>query len=97
MKNLKGNIKSVSRIEVQRVEGCTQSPQFMINDKIYYVYQLEESYVTSGVTKEHHTLDALVCIEDPHNDEEGLQWFNLHMNYQTNTWTLTKTEAPKEE
>lgn len=97
MKNLKGNIKSVSRIEVQRVEGCTQSPQFMINDKIYYVYQLEESYVTSGVTKEHHTLDALVCIEDPHNDEEGLQWFDLHMDYKANNWSLTKTDDPEKE
>lgn len=97
MKNLKGNIKSVSRIEVQRVEGCKQSPQFMINDKIYYVYQLEESYVTSGVTKEHHTLDALVCIEDPHNDEEGLQWFDLHMDYKANNWSLTKTDDPEKE
>ena len=43
MKDLKGSIKTEYRTEVQRVEGCTQSPQFMINDKIYYVYQLEES------------------------------------------------------
>lgn len=97
MKNLKGNIKSVSRTEVQRVDGCNQSPQFMINDKIYYVYQLEESYVTTGVTNAHHTLNALVCIEDPHNDEERLQWFDLHMDYNANTWSLTKTDDPDKE
>lgn len=97
MKDLKGSIKTEYRTEVQRVEGCTQSPQFMINDKIYYVYQLEESYVTSGVTKEHHTLDALVCIEDRYNDEEGLQWFDLHMDYLANTWSLTKTDDPEKE
>ena len=97
MKDLKGSIKTEYRTEVQRVEGCTQSPQFMINDKIYYVYQLEESYVTSGVTKEHHTLDALVCIEDRYNDEEGLQWFDLHMDYLANTWSLTKTDDSDKE
>ena len=97
MKDLKGSIKTEYRTEVQRVEGCTQSPQFMINDKIYYVYQLEESYVTSGVTKEHHTLDALVCIEDRYNDEEGLQWFDLHMDYLANTWSLTQTDDPEKE
>lgn len=97
MKDLKGRIKKEYRTEVQRVEGVTQSPQFMINDKIYYVYQLEESYVTSGVTKAHHTLDALVCIEDPHNDEEGLQWFDLHMDYKANNWSLTKTDDPEKE
>lgn len=97
MKDLKGSIKTEYRTEVQRVEGHTRSPQFLINDKIYYVYQLEESYVTTGVTIEHHTLDALVCIEDRHNDEEGLQWFDLRMDYEANTWTLTKTDAPKED
>lgn len=96
MKDLKGTIKTEYRTYVQRVEGATQSPQFMINDKVYYAYQMEESYVTTGVHGEHHTLDALVCIED-HYSEDLLQWFNLHMNYQTNTWSLTKTEAPKED
>lgn len=97
MKDLKGSIKTEYRTEVQRVEGYTQSPQFMINNKVYYVYQLEESYVTSGVTKVHHTLDALVCIENRHNDEEGLQWFDLHMDYNANTWSLTKTDDPNKE
>lgn len=97
MKDLKGSIKTEYRTEVQRVEGVTQSPQFMINDKIYHVYQLEESYVTTGVANEHHILKALVCIEDRHNDEEGLQWFDLRMDYNANTWSLTKTDDPEKE
>lgn len=96
MKNLKGTIKTEYRTYVQRVEGATQAPQFMINDKIYYVYEMEESYLTSGVHGEHHTLEALVASEFSYSDDL-LQWFNLHMNYQTNTWSLTKTEVPKED
>lgn len=96
MKDLKGTIKTESRTEVQRVEGVYQAPQFVINDKIFYVYQMNESYVTSGVEGEHHVLNAVVCIED-HYSEELLEWFDLHMDYEANTWTLTKTDAPKEE
>lgn len=96
MKDLKGTIKREYRTEVQRVEGRSQAPQFMINDKVYYVYAMEESYVTTGVEGEHHRLNALVCIEDPYS-EDGLQWFDLYMDYQANTWTLTKTEAPTED
>lgn len=96
MKDLKGTIKSNWRTEVQRVEGRTQAPQFMINDKVYYVYTMEESYVTTVVEGEHHVLNALVCIEDRYS-EDGLQWFNLHMDYQANTWTLTQTKRPTED
>ena len=96
MKELKGTIKTEYRTEVQRVEGVTQAPEFLIIDKLYYVYKMEESYVTSGVNNERHTLDAVVCSEYHHSDDL-LQWFNLHMDYQTNTWALTKTEAPKED
>lgn len=96
MKDLKGTIKTESRTSIQRVEGCTQSPQFMINDEVYYVYSMEESYVTTGVDGEHHVLNAVVGIEDNHS-KKGVQWFNLHMNYNANTWSLTKTEDPHED
>ena len=93
MKDLKGTIKTTYRTEVQRVEGRNQAPQFVINDQVYYAYQMEESYVTSGVHGEHHTLDALV-IFTAYQDKP--LWYDLHMNFSTNEWTLTKTEAPKE-
>lgn len=93
MKNLKGTIKTEHRTEVQRVEGLNQAPQFVINDKMYYAYQMKESYVTSGVNNEHHTLDAsVVCTAY----QDKPQWYDLHMNFSTNKWTLTKTDAPKE-
>ena len=93
MKELKGTIKTEHRTEVQRVEGLNQAPQFVINDKMYYVYQMKESYVTSGVNNEHHTLDALAGFTE-YQDKPS--WYDLHMNFSTNEWTLTKTEAPKE-
>ena len=93
MKDLKGTIKREYRTEVQRVEGCTQSPQFMINDKVYYVYSMDESYVTTGVDGEHHVLNAVVGIEDHHN-KKRVQWFDLYMDYNANAWTLTQTEDP---
>lgn len=96
MKDLKGTIKRVERTEVQRIEGYTQAPQFIINERVYHVYTMEESYVTTGVEGEHHVLNALVCIEDRYS-EDSLQWFDLYMDYQANTWTLTKTERPEED
>lgn len=93
MKDLNGTIKTESRTSIQRVEGRTQSPQFMINDAVYYVYQMKESYVTTGIEGEHHTLDAVVAGDNKHS-EGGLAWFDLHMDYNANTWNLTKTEDP---
>ncbi|UVX36038.1 MAG: hypothetical protein [Bacteriophage sp.] len=75
------------------MEGCNQAPQFMINDKVYYAYQMKESYVTSGVNNEHHTLDALVIFT---SYQDKALWYDLHMNFSTNEWTLTETEEPKE-
>lgn len=96
MKDLKGTIKRVERTEVQRIEGYTQAPQFIINERVYHVYKMEESYVTTGVKGEHHTLDALVASEFSYS-EDGLQWFDLHMDYHANTWTLTQTKRPEED
>lgn len=93
MKLLKGTIKREYRTEVQRVEGRNQSPQFLINDEVYYTHTMKESYVTSGVQGEHHTLDALVIFTAY---QETPIWYNLHLNYSNNEWTLIETEAPKE-
>lgn len=93
MTRLKGTIKSDYRTEVQRVEGRNQAPQFIIDDQVYYAYQMKESYVTSGVHGEHHTLDALVIFTA---NQVTPIWYDLHMNFSTNDWTLTKTEVPKE-
>lgn len=38
MKDLKGSIKTEYRTKVQRVEGCKQSPQFMINEKKFTMF-----------------------------------------------------------
>lgn len=94
MKNLTGTIRTEHRTEVQRMEGHTQAPQFIIYDRVYYTYSMNESYVTTEVEGEHHTLEALVASEFPHS-EEPLQWFNLYVDYHANTWSLTKTERPK--
>lgn len=93
MKILKGTIKSDYRTEVQRVEGRKQAPQFLINDEIYYAYTMEESYVTTGVQGEHHTLEATVVFTAY---QEKPIWYNLHLDFSSNEWTLTETEAPKE-
>lgn len=93
MKDQQGVIKTEHRIYVQRIEGYLQAPQFVIGEHVFQSYTMGESYVTKGVQGEHHTLDALVCIEDRYIDE-GLQWFELHMDYHANTWSLKKTEAP---
>lgn len=95
MKDQKGEIKTNYRTAVQRVEGVNQAPQFMINDKIFYVRHMNESYVTSGLDKAHHRLYALVGTEDIYSDEV-LQWFDLHLDYSANTYELTRTEPPKE-
>lgn len=94
MQYLEGTIKTEYRTEVQRVEGLNQAPQFVINDKVYYAYKMKESYVTTGVNNEHHTLDALVVFT-AHQDKPI--WYDLHMNFSTNEWTLMKTEVPKED
>lgn len=65
----------------------------MINDKVYYVYSMDESYVTTGVDGGHHVLNAVVGIED-HHSKKGVQWFDLYMDYNANTWTLTQTDDP---
>lgn len=94
MKNLKGNIKTKYRTEIQRVEGLDQSPQFMIDDKIYYVYSMEESFVTAGGHGERHTLNAIVVIP---SSVDTPTWYNLHMDFSTNEWTLTETADPEED
>ena len=93
MKILNGTIKSDYRTEVQRVEGRNQAPQFLINDEIYYAYNMEESYVTSGVINEHHTLDATVVFI-PY--QKAPLWYNLHLDFSSNEWTLMETSDPEE-
>lgn len=93
MKELKGNIKTQYSTEVQRMEGRKQAPQFIINDKVYYAYSMEESYVTSGVNNEHHTLDATVVFTA---HQETPTWYNLHMDFSNNEWSLTETSDPEE-
>ena len=94
MKKLKGTIKRDYRTEIQRVEGINQAPQFLIDDEVYYAYQMKESYVTSGVNNTHHTLDALLIFTAY---QANPIWYDLHMNFTTNEWTLTKTEDPEKE
>lgn len=94
MKNLKGTIRTEERTNVQRMEGYTQAPQFIIHDNVYYTYSMEESYVTTGVEDEHHTLSALVARE---SYEYGLEFFDLYMDYHANTWSLTGTNDPRED
>lgn len=96
MKDLKGTIRTEENRNVQRIEGYTQAPMFIIYDRVYFVYSMNESYVTSGVEGEHHTLEALIGSEFRHT-EEPIQWFNLYVDYHANTWTLTKTERPEED
>lgn len=94
MKNLKGSIKTEYRTEVQRVEGLDQAPQFMIDNKVYYVFSMKESFVTAGGSGEHHTLEAVVVTQ---SSVDKPIWYDLHMNFSTNEWTLTKTEDPEKE
>lgn len=96
MKDLKGTIRSRDYTAIQRVEGNTQAPMFIIYDRVYFVYSMNESYVTNGVEGEHHTVEALLGSEFRHS-EEPIQWFNLYVDYHANTWTLTKTERPEED
>ena len=93
MKILKGTIKSDYRTEVQRVEGRNQAPQFLINDKIYYAYKMKESFVTAYEPDEHHTLDAIVIFTA---HQETPVWYNLHLDFSSNEWTLTETSDPEE-
>lgn len=94
MEKLKGNIKTKYHTEVQRVEGLDQSPQFMIDNEVYYVHSMKESFVTEGARGTHHTLEAVVVkpsiVDTP-------IWYNLQMDFSSNEWELTETSDPEEE
>lgn len=88
-----GQVRNNERNVLQKIVGYKQAPNIMIYDTVYYTRELNESYVTTGVDGEHHTLKALICKED----REGLvKWYKLYVDYHANNYTLEETEAPKE-
>lgn len=80
-------LRSTHRAHVQRIEGYTGAPNFVIDDCLYFTHDMQESYITSGEDGAHHTLDALVV-----RDQHDMKCFNLHIDYHKNLFTLTPVE-----
>lgn len=80
-------LRSTNEVRVQRIEGYTGAPNFVIDNVLYFTYELGEKYLTMGEMGAHHTLKATVI-----SSLDEYTHYTLYVDYHKNTFTLTPLE-----